>query len=258
MPRVLALDFDGVISDSLLEAYLITRRIAGDFDPDLAPENSKYLPTLDSIRSFRYSNPEHWKSFAALVPFSNRCEDYLLCQMAAHQSRRITSQEQFNTFARRLTREEIDSFHDAFYAERYRLAGLDREKWLSLNSCYPGVPEVLRKLAGRFTLAVVTSKDRRSVGILLKHYGVAEIFDNVLDKSMGASKRAHLTELSERCGIPYENITFIDDKVAHLIDCAPLGIHPLLAGWGYNSDQERELACKHSIKVLELEELAFI
>ena len=259
MPHVFALDFDGVISDSLLEAYLITWRIAGRFDSRLAPDDG-VLPTLENILSFRRENLEHWNLFKALVPFCNRGEDYLLAHRLVLEKRRITTQEEFTSFAESRPGDQLDRFHEEFYLERYRLADEDRDRWLSLSTAYPGVAEALTVLSGKFTLAVATSKDRESVRRLLQNYGIAGIFEPeaVLDKSAGASKRAHLTALHELYRCPYHQITFIDDKVAHLTDCLSLGVRVYLAGWGYNGPAEHEQARRKNIPILELEELSSI
>ncbi|MBN2289427.1 MAG: HAD family hydrolase [Candidatus Glassbacteria bacterium] len=256
MAYVLALDFDGVISDSLLESYLITWRIAGRFDPLLAPDDG-FLPTLENIHRFRERHLMHWNSFRALVPFCNRGEDYLLAHRAVREKRHITTQEEFSSFARSQPRDQLDRFHQEFYVERYRLADENRQAWLALNAAYPGVADALEALAGRFTLAVATSKDRESVRLLLQDYGMEGLFEPraVLDKSAGASKRAHLDALHEIYRCPFDRMTFIDDKVAHLLNCAPLGIRPCLAGWGYNGPAEHELARSHDIPVLKIADL---
>ena len=95
---------------------------------------------------------------------------------------------------------------------------------------------------------------------VLESYGIDALFGkgNVLDKSMGGSKRAHLTALREIFNCNYKEISFIDDKVAHLIDCAGLGVRLYMAGWGYNSTQEEELASSRNITVLQIEDLQFL
>lgn len=257
MPHVLALDFDGVISDSLLEAYLLTWRIAGKLDPQLAVAGGR-IPDLDNIHSFRDENREHWDSFSRLVPFGNRAEDYLVIHRAVHQGMIIATQEEFDSFRNTFEPRRLDEFHEEFYRERYHLAGHHREGWVALNKPYPGVREAVEALSSRFELAVATSKDSQTVHALLDSYGLSSLFGqgHVLDKSMGGSKRAHLASLRDIFNCTYGEMTFIDDKVAHLIDCARLGVHLYMAGWGYNSTQEEELAASRNIPVLQIEELA--
>jgi len=257
MKPVLALDFDGVISDSLLEAYLITWRISGRLDPALAPADSS-LPACGTIHGFRSSNQAHWQAFSALVPFGNRAEDYLVIQKAVRLGRSFASQEEFTAFRDTFARGLLERFHELFYVERYRLADSEPDRWLALNEPYPGVKRALRELAGRFELAVATSKDRETVLKLLADWGLSDLFgaERVLDKRAGESKREHLSLLREHFGCAFDRIAFIDDKLTHLVNCAGLGVRPYLAGWGYNGLQERLLAARHGIPVLELENLS--
>lgn len=259
MKPILTLDFDGVISDSLLEAYLLTWRISHLFDPLLeAPVNT--LPDIESIQQFRDGNLSHWQAFSAMVPLGNRAEDYLVIQKAVHLGLTFSSQEDFTAFRGTFRKAALDGFHERFYAERYRLARDHRQCWLALNDPYPGVKQALSKLAARFELAVATSKDRETVVSLLADWELFNLFgeDRVLDKSAGESKRAHLSFLRERFGCNFSCMTFIDDKVSHLLDCAGLGVRLILAGWGYNGRQEHELAGRHGLQVLELESLPLL
>jgi phosphoglycolate phosphatase-like HAD superfamily hydrolase len=257
MKPLLALDFDGVISDSLLEAYLITWRISGRLDPTLAPADFS-LPLCGTIHSFRSSHQAHWQAFSVLVPFGNRAEDYLVIQKAVCLGLSFASQEEFTAFRDTFGRSLLERFHELFYVERYQLADSERDRWLALNDAYPGVKQALRELSGRFELAVATSKDRETVVSLLIDWDLFDLFgaERVLDKRAGESKREHLSLLREHFGCAFNRITFIDDKLTHLLDCAGLGVRPYLAGWGYNGPQEHALATRHSIPVLKLENLS--
>lgn len=255
MEKVFAFDFDGVLSESLLEAYLITWRISGGINPELGPPYEP--PTLRTIRQFRDNRPEHWKQFAAIVPFGNRCEDYLVIQSAVHENRAITTQADFDSYRRRFE-PWLDTFHAEFYRERYALAEEDPDLWLALNAPYPGITEALDALKGIFHLSIATSKDRRSVESLLAAYGVDNLFppETILDKNAGESKRAHLSALKELFGCSFSDIFFIDDKVSHLIDCSALGVRCFLAGWGYNGEAERHEASSRGFTVLDTASLA--
>ncbi len=255
MYKVFAFDFDGVLSESLLEAYLITWRISGVIIPELGPQDEP--PTLSTIRQFRDSRPEHWKQFSAIVPFGNRCEDYLVIQSAVHENMAIASQADFDSYRRRFE-SWLDLFHAEFYRERYALAEEDPGLWLALNAPYPGITEALSALQRRFRLAIATSKDLRSVESLLAAYGVSDMFppEAILDKSAGESKRAHLSALKGLFGCSFSDIFFIDDKVSHLIDCSALGVRCFLAGWGYNGEAERREAKDRGFAVLDTTALA--
>ena len=57
----------------------------------------------------------------------------------------------------------------------------------------------------------------------------------------------------DRTGVEFKYITFVDDKVNHLVRVAELGVRPVLAGWGFNTDREHELAHMLGFEVADLE-----
>ena len=125
---------------------------------------------------------------------------------------------------------------------------------------YPEFVAQLRERAGRVVLAIATAKDAASVARLLDAYGIADLFppEMVLDKETGVSKRAHLTALRDRIGRPFADITFVDDKVNHLEDVAPLGVRCALAAWGYNGPREAARARELGYAVCEIAEARHI
>ena len=255
----LALDFDGVICESLLEAFLITWKISSEISPELVHQ-SVDNPYIKNIHHFRDQKTDHWNDFQALVPFGNRSEDYLVIQQAVDDGMQFENQEQFDSYKNeRFPLNILDAFHHRFYEVRYGMMKDDWMGWLSLNEPYPGIVEALHKLSERYCMAVCTSKDGRTVEELLDSYGVSSIFRTpVYDKTQGPSKRAHLQKLSEDSGVGIHKLTFVDDKLSHLIDCESLGARMVLSSWGYNSAQDHESAARHGFTVLGLEQLADI
>ena len=81
----------------------------------------------------------------------------------------------------------LRSFHKGFYRVRTALSESDPVGWMALMGPYPGAAELLRRNAGDVVLAIATAKDRRSVGMLLEAYGIADLFPDgrVLDKETG-------------------------------------------------------------------------
>ena len=73
--RLLALDFDGVISDSAPEAFVVALRTYEALRPDTLGDHARRLtgavPALDVVRGHPLLAP-----FLALMPLGNRAEDY--------------------------------------------------------------------------------------------------------------------------------------------------------------------------------------
>jgi phosphoglycolate phosphatase-like HAD superfamily hydrolase len=258
MLRLLALDFDGVISDSAPEAFVVALRTYCEMRPDARLGNCDALlrgpaaPAPESI-----AGDALFAAFLEMMPLGNRAEDYAVGLDALDSGVQLPDQTAYDRFKAGLDPEWMRSFHKRFYRVRAAMTDADPVAWHRLMGPYPGVIEILRRRAGHALLAIATSKDRRSVGKLLEVYGIADLFPEgrVLDKETGVSKSAHFEHLHRASGVPYTEMTFVDDKVNHLDAVAPLGVRCGLAAWGYNGAREVALARARGHLVLGLEDV---
>jgi phosphoglycolate phosphatase-like HAD superfamily hydrolase len=239
--RVLALDFDGVISDSAPEAFSVAIRTYSSLRPG------------SSLRE----TEELYAGFVELMPLGNRAEDYSVILAALEEKVVIADQAAYDSFYRQQDPEQLRVFHEDFYRARTSWAERDPEGWRRMLSPYPRVLEILHRRASQVTLAIATAKDGRSVRRLLRDYGIESLFreDLVLDKETGVTKRSHLECLQRSLAVPFDAITFVDDKLNHLDRVAGLGVRCGLAAWGYNGRREWEAAERAGHLVLHLHDL---
>jgi phosphoglycolate phosphatase-like HAD superfamily hydrolase len=256
--RVLALDFDGVISDSAPEAFAVALRSYAALRPDsgLAAE-ARRLGGARAPGCGDICAAPLYAGFLAAMPLGNRAEDYAVILAAQESGRPLPDQAAYDALHAGQDPAWLARFHQRFYRERAELAAADPEGWAALLPPYPGLPALLRRRAGDARLAICTAKDRGSVETLLARYGLADLFEArlVLDKETGVSKVAHLEALQARTGVPFAEITFVDDKVNHLDRAARLGVRCALAAWGYNGERELRLARAHGHLVCRLEDV---
>jgi phosphoglycolate phosphatase-like HAD superfamily hydrolase len=148
-------------------------------------------------------------------------------------------------------------FHLEFYEVRSALRAESPASWLALHADYPELTAALPGISDRATLAVATAKDGRSLALLLDEIGLSELFPIELrfDKETGVQKTEHLTRLAERLDLPFAAMTFVDDKVNHLRKVAQLGVRPVLASWGHNTEREHAAARALGFEVAGLDNL---
>jgi phosphoglycolate phosphatase-like HAD superfamily hydrolase len=252
MLRVLALDFDGVICDSQREVFLVGLRTYATFFP-----HSTLVRGLGvQPRSPDPAATSTFQTFSDLTPLGNRAEDFGVALRAIEGGARITDQGAYDAFRGSLDRKWLEEFHVRFYQQRAALREGDLVGWLGLHAPYPAFTALLERIADRIQLAIATAKDGGSVLLLLERFGIDALFtpNLVLDKDIGVHKTEHLRILATRLGVNFANITFVDDKVNHLRRVAELGVHPVLAGWGYNTEREHELARGLGIRVATLDD----
>jgi phosphoglycolate phosphatase-like HAD superfamily hydrolase len=256
--QLLALDFDGVISDSAPEAYVVAVRTYAALRPEPGPARlarelgEAGAPPRDLVRG-----SDSYAAFVEIMPLGNRAEDYAVVLSAVAAGRSVADQPAYDALHAEHDPAWLRDYHDRFYRVRDALAERDPEGWHALMGPYPRFVELLRRRARDAILAIATAKDRRSVRALLRAYGIDDLFDDehLLDKEIGVSKSAHLEHLHGRFGVDYAEITFLDDKVNHLDDVATRGVRGGLAAWGYNGEREARLARARGHLVCSLDDV---
>ena len=220
------------------------------------------LTSLDAVFAFEKAHPEFFERFTRMMPMGNFAQDYFvfLSIIENDTSGRVIDQASFDAFKRAIPEETLPSYQDLFYQVRQSMQENEPEAWASRLPPFQGIPETIRSLFQRYLCAIATSKDYRSVDMLLRHYGLRDCFqtENILDKDFAESKRDHLIRFHQEHDIPFEAIHFIDDKVLHLVKVKDLGIHAYLATWGFNTVREHKMAKREGITLLKLEDLSLL
>ena len=102
-----------------------------------------------------------------------------------------------------------------------------------LQHPFPGVPELLRGLATRFDVVVITSNAAAVVRDFLAREGLAEHVSDVLGVETDPSKVRKIAAVTARYpGVaPY---FYVGDTSGDMIEGAAAGATPLGAGWGWH------------------------
>jgi phosphoglycolate phosphatase-like HAD superfamily hydrolase len=254
--HVLALDFDGVLCDSSREVFVVAVDTFADLEP-----GSSLLEKLTPLREDAvtggsgYLEETIYRRFRDLLPLGNRAEDFGVSLRAVEEEVIVGDQEAYDAFYGALGEKWLDSFHRRFYECRASLREANLDRWLRLHLPYPGLAEILKRHKDRARPAVATAKDSHSVELLLEELGLGGVFDPelILDKETGVEKTHHLRVLQERTGADFHDITFVDDKVNHLVKVAELEVRGVLAEWGFNTIREHELARELGFEVADLQ-----
>lgn len=230
---LLALDFDGVIWDSVGECYhtaLRTWRRLGH--PEIeAPEAT--------FRSGRW-----------LVRTGG---DFgLILEIASEDPDRDLTGFPKEEFARRAAAEAevLEAFDRAFYEERDRARSENLDEWLHQQAPYPGFVAEIPALQEEFREIVLCStKDEASIRELLS---TVDLDFPVLGKGFGTDKRDQVRHLMASRDLPADRILFVDDLLPNLDPVSEVGVRIALAGWGYNTPAVREEARQRGIPVIRL------
>lgn len=237
MKKILALDFDGVIWDSVGECFVMARR---------AYQNLYGLPCADLEAPFRRGR---W-----LVRTGG---DFLLIlQLAMQDPDGDLSNYSKSDFAR-LQKEkasECAEFETEFYGLRRKCRDENWGEWVSYQKPYPLFLEQLKDLRTYFDEVVVcTTKDSRSAQLLLES---ADLDFAIWGKENGVDKGQQIADICSQRQVTAQQIYFIDDLVENLEQVAPSGAGCGLAVWGYNTPLERQHAQEAGYTLLEVYSVA--
>ena len=257
--KVLALDFDGVISDSAPECFWVALRTLLHLLPDAG-----YRALLESLHELDGTQAQEaiardslYREFLELMPLGNRAEDFGVALLALAAGLKLETQAAYDRYYASLPASFAPDFHRQFYLERDEFRTAEPERWALLMSPYPELLEALRRHAEAVDFAIATAKDAASVSHFVSRYQFEDLLPSahIFDKEAGRDKRAHLRAVREEFGVEFSDISFIDDKLNHLIPVRELGVRCFLASWGYNGPREHILAQKCGIFVCGLDQL---
>ena len=247
-PTLLALDFDGVVCDGLLEYFQTAWKAYCEvFQPDAVeppPGLAERFYPLRPVVETGWEMPlvlyglltgvadgdilDHWPT---LVP-------QLLAQAGLESAQLGTA---------------VDGVRD-----RWMVA--DLEGWLGRHRFYPGVlPRLQQAQAQGVELVIISTKEGRFIQQLLAQQGMELAADCILGKEVKRPKYETLRQIQASQAEP--TIWFVEDRIKALqsVQNQPdlASVQLFLADWGYNTAADRAAAqADDHLQLLSLAQLA--
>lgn len=247
-PEILALDFDGVICDGLLEYFASSRRTY----QQIWPRDSASLLTsfADSFYQLRPVVESGWEMPLLLRALVLGIEPTSILQEWPAIAQQILAAENLD---KQSVMARLDEVRDCWIAED--LAG-----WLALHRFYPGVAAKLQEIIQSPTqLYIVTTKEGRFVKQLLQQAGLEIDEGAIIGKEIKRPKGETLQEILRIKATAPSNLWFVEDLLKTLRSVQQQtdlqDIQLFLASWGYNTPQARSsVASDCRIRLLSLEQ----
>jgi len=255
--KILALDFDGVIVDSVLDSLFIGHnaylRLCGQ---GKKKNFGGELFTFENWEEIKKHYQKEIKYYRTLRPYIRGATDYGLIQKLMEEKKFIKTQEEFDNY-RETIKVDFESYEKEFYQERERLQKIDYRAWFNLEPPYPKIIEGMKKLLEEGTKIVIATSNRRKAiarSFTPEYFGFNIDPEDILDKRYGEDKSEQMRQIVKLYKVKFKEIYFVDDQVSHLIQTRTLGIKVLLAGWSYATETQKEEARKQNIPLIEREE----
>jgi len=235
---IYALDFDGVICDSAIETAITGWKVASHLWSDMAGT----VPTEQHIDQFRQLRPQLETGYESILFMR------LLQQGESVENIRIN----IASFLKELAG-DTDALKKLFGQTRDQWIEQARAEWLEMNPLFGGITDKLQQLNGS-PWYIVTTKQERFVEEILKVNQVHLEPENIFGLDAKMSKQAVLLALQEKHGDT--PLCFVEDRVQTLVDVLDnpklKTLKLQLADWGYNTQQDKELAKTKGIPLVSL------
>ncbi len=259
--KILALDFDGVIVDSVLDSLFVGHntylRLYGR---EVKKNFGGELFTFENWEKIKRNYQKEIKYYRTLRPYIRGATDYGLIQKLMEEKKVIESQEEFDKY-RNSVDFDFEDYEKEFYKERERLQNIDYRAWFNLEPPYPKIIQGMKKLLEEEIKIVIATSNRRKAimkSFTPEYFGITIDPKDILDKRFGEDKSEQMRHIVKFYKVNFEDIYFVDDQVSHLFQTRPLGIKVILAGWSYATEAQKEEARKQDILVIEREEDFYI
>lgn len=249
--KILALDFDGVIFNSLKEIFVTGFNAYVRLFPKTKLLDGKRI-TYQRIKEGDIFQSELFQIATELRNYVNAGDDMVAMFKSIDDKKQIKDQKEFDNFLKGFSKEEMKKFEKEFYDERKRLMKENLEEWYKLSPPFEIITNKLKVFKDKTKVYIVTSKDKDSVFTLCKRNNLDIKEENILDRYSEKNKLNKLLKIKENLGIKEEDIYFVDDMLLHLLPIKQnSNINCLLATWGFNNKEQRKQAEKADIKLLK-------
>jgi 3-deoxy-D-manno-octulosonate 8-phosphate phosphatase KdsC-like HAD superfamily phosphatase len=229
-----------VIADSINECA-----VAGYNGFEAYCGNDSRIDSIDEVP------PEKFIKFIKMRPYIRSGEDYIYLFHALNENIIIDSQNDFDEFQMLYT-DRKESYYQSFYSSRQTIMLNNFDNWIALNPLYNGMVEFLQSMQNK--IHIISTKASKYIIEILKSNGIELNPKQIHEAGKGSSKAEIINKLIRHNNLSIKNIIFIDDHLDTLHKVKSTGVRCLLAGWGYNTDQQCGICHELNLELVDLKQ----
>lgn len=212
----LYIDFDGVICDSVYEAFACS-----------------YLAyhRLDDIAAI---DAEQREIFYRYRPFIRSGQHLMLLQHCITRGISLSTQGDFEAQLTLTGDEQLTEWRTALYAVRARLIDKQLTDYINLHTLYPHITTHLPALARNPSVHILSTKKSHLISLLLSNADISWPAERLLLSHQ--QSKIDIIRGERGGGASDERVAFIDDHLPHILaidEGRKAGIDCYLADWGY-------------------------
>lgn len=244
-PKILALDFDGVICNGLREYFQCSQKIYQKIWSDFPEQNlAEKFYQLRPVIEHGWEMPVLLRALILKYSAQDILNNWLEIRDQIVKSEGLNSQNIIP---------QLDQVRDQWIKS-------DLDSWLALQRPYNGIIDTLKGIVkSSILLYIISTKEGRFIQQFLDTYNINLDGQYIMGKECKRPKYETLRLIIKQEKIEPREIWFIEDRLntLFLIEKQPdlKNIQLFLADWGYNTEQMRNLTKNQDrIKLLSLKQ----
>ena len=235
MSKVIFSDFDGVLFDSVKEAYILSRYAYDNIDFKEIIQESEF----QFFRKYRYLITHSWQFYIIFTLIKQKINDEEF-ELSYHNH--ISEKG----------KKEASKFDEKYVQGREFLLKTDYTFWDNLDIPFDFFYE-LKKLSEEidYKIFILTNKKKLPVSNKLKKYG-ADKFNIFAQEDLTKYKNKAEFINEYMCINKLKNAILIEDSIDNINECNKYqNIETILVDWGYISPKEKGKSLKDVLKIIQ-------
>ncbi len=233
---IIFLDFDGVLCDSVKEAYILTRYAYSDIDVNQPIESDKY-EKFKASRHLISNSPQYYYLFKAIEENSSNVET------------------RFSTFLSKINVEEAKQFNERFLSKRKELIENNFEFWNSLEtptSFLTKLKNIIINLPN-CTFSVLSTKNKEAIIKKFNFWGLDFNQNFIFDKKdLENITKGEFIKNYLNSNKAYKNAILIDDCESNIQSCANIeNVKAYFTNWGYIKNTKNAKSEEEILKIIK-------
>jgi hypothetical protein len=254
--KILAVDFDGVISDSALKSLFVSHNAyCRHFGPNVKKNFGGECFTYENWERMKKEYNQEMEKYRQLRSYIELSCDFFVMIKIIEDKIEVKNQQEFREVRNQLNF-DYQFFHDLFFQEKERWQNKDFKKWFTLSPVFENVTAGIKKFMEEGKKVVIaTSNLGKAIHPAFHpdYLGFSIDLKDIFDKNYGKNKSDHMKAIAEQYNVEFHNIYFIDDQLSYLGETQLLGVNVFLAGWGYCTEEHKKIASEKNMQVIEEE-----
>ncbi|GAG64666.1 unnamed protein product [marine sediment metagenome] len=233
--KILAVDFDGVISDSALKSLFVSHNAyCKYFGSEVKRNFGGELFTFDNWEEMRKKYKKEMDYYHRLRSYIEISGDFFAIIKITEEQVQIKDQEEFIAYRNQL-HFDYHFFRELFFKEKEKWQKKSFRKWFFLSPVFKEVVKGIQRFTKEGQKVVIATSNLGEAiyrAFQPEYLGFKMEIEDIFDKNFGKHKAEHMQAIAKKYGAKLNEIYFVDDQLSYLKGTDVLGVNVFFGRMG--------------------------